>query len=197
MNNGAKLKLPCVILSGGKSSRMGSNKALLPFGGYSSLAHFQHARMCEIFEYVYISCKNPLIFDFDADFITDNSEIFSPMLGIWSAFFMLKCEEIFFITVDAPLVSKESICKIVDSHTANSFATIAKTPLKMHCLIGIYRAQIMPSLEESIKKQSYRLQAMLSSTPHTLVEFDSERNFTNLNTKEEYEALLVMDSSKN
>ena len=51
---------PLVIVAGGKSSRMGRDKALLPFGGYSSLAQFQYQKFLPIFEKVYISCKNNL-----------------------------------------------------------------------------------------------------------------------------------------
>ncbi|MDP1784432.1 MAG: NTP transferase domain-containing protein, partial [Sulfuricurvum sp.] len=37
--------LPCILFAGGKSSRMGSDKSLLPFGGYPTLAQYQYERL--------------------------------------------------------------------------------------------------------------------------------------------------------
>jgi molybdopterin-guanine dinucleotide biosynthesis protein A len=44
----------CVIFAGGKSSRMGEDKSLLPFGTFSSLAEYQYNRLSNIFDIVYI-----------------------------------------------------------------------------------------------------------------------------------------------
>ena len=39
------LDIPCVIVAGGKSSRMGRDKALLPFGSFPTLTQYQLARL--------------------------------------------------------------------------------------------------------------------------------------------------------
>ncbi len=41
-----------VIFAGGKSVRMGENKALLPFCNHSSLAGYQYSRLSKIFNQV-------------------------------------------------------------------------------------------------------------------------------------------------
>jgi len=64
--------IPCVIFAGGKSSRMGENKALLPFAGFETLTEYQYTRLSKIFSSVYISCKDKSIFSFDANFIEDD-----------------------------------------------------------------------------------------------------------------------------
>ena len=40
----------CVILAGGKSSRMGRDKTLLPFGGFATLTHYGAHKFGRIFE---------------------------------------------------------------------------------------------------------------------------------------------------
>ena len=50
--------IPCVILAGGKSSRMGEDKSLLPFPPYKTLTHYQYQRLNKIFKNVYISSKD-------------------------------------------------------------------------------------------------------------------------------------------
>ena len=47
----------CVILAGGKSSRMGRDKTLLPFGGFATLAHYGAHKFGRIFERVFVSSK--------------------------------------------------------------------------------------------------------------------------------------------
>lgn len=47
----------CVILAGGKSSRMGRDKTLLPFGGFATLAHYGAHKFERIFERVFVSSK--------------------------------------------------------------------------------------------------------------------------------------------
>ena len=48
----------CVILAGGKSSRMGQDKTLLPFGGFKTLTHYEVAKFSKVFEEVYVSSIN-------------------------------------------------------------------------------------------------------------------------------------------
>ena len=55
------INIPVVIIAGGKSSRMGRDKALLPFGNYETLVQFQYERLKKIFKDVYISWKNEKI----------------------------------------------------------------------------------------------------------------------------------------
>ena len=52
-----KFQIPCVLLCGGKSSRMGADKCFLKFRG-QSLVKWQFERLCVLFENVFISCKN-------------------------------------------------------------------------------------------------------------------------------------------
>lgn len=67
----------CVILAGGKSSRMGRDKTLLPFGGFATLTHYGAHKFGRIFERVLVSSKFekfdpplPLIKDADAEEIS-------------------------------------------------------------------------------------------------------------------------------
>lgn len=62
----------CVILAGGKSSRMGRDKTLLPFGGFATLTHYGAHKFGRIFERVFVSSKfekfdPPLLLIKDAD----------------------------------------------------------------------------------------------------------------------------------
>lgn len=67
----------CVILAGGKSSRMGRDKTLLPFGGFATLTHYGAHKFGRIFERVFVSSKFekfdpslPIVKDVDAEEIS-------------------------------------------------------------------------------------------------------------------------------
>jgi len=58
------IDIPCVIFAGGKSSRMGEDKSLLPFSSFKTLTEFQLSRLSKIFKNVYISTKEKNKFEF-------------------------------------------------------------------------------------------------------------------------------------
>ena len=111
-----------VIFAGGKSSRMGKDKALLPFGKYSTLAEFQQVKLNTLFDKVYISAKENK-FDFDCMVIEDNYADNSPLVGLISVFETLGVEEVFILSVDAPFVNKETIQKLL-SHNKSTLDVI-------------------------------------------------------------------------
>jgi len=117
-----KFSIPCIILAGGKSSRMGVDKSLLPFGEFSTLTEFQYEKLKQIFQTVYISTKNKKKFNFQADFIEDefSSNIFAPTIAIKTIFQKLKdIDEFFLIAVDTPFLTFNSIKKLIDFNNRN------------------------------------------------------------------------------
>ena len=123
------LDIPCVIFAGGKSSRMGEDKALLPFANFTTLTEFQHSRLSKIFSTVYISCKDKTKFNFEANYIRDiqTKEIHAPTIGFISVFKELKDDSFFAISVDAPFIDEETILKLISSDSKTVDATVAKT----------------------------------------------------------------------
>lgn len=76
-------EIPCVILAGGRSARMGADKCFLDFKA-KSLIEWQFAKMSKLFASVFISCKadkfggkfgeKTLIFDENLEFLSQNSK---------------------------------------------------------------------------------------------------------------------------
>jgi len=133
------LDIACVIFAGGKSSRMGEDKALLPFGGFDTLSQFQHNRLSKIFKNVYISCKTKTKFNFKADFIEDiYKDKYAPSVGFLSVFEKLGKKAFFAISVDTPFVDEQIIDKIYKADSLHVDATIAKLDGKIQPMCGIY-----------------------------------------------------------
>ena len=183
--------LPCILFAGGKSSRMGEDKSLLPFGGYSSLAQFQYVRLSKLFTHVSISTKTADKFDFTANVILDPQDAdFAPTAGFVGAFEQLRCERIFVISVDSPFVNEETIGKLLKADRPNFDAVIAKTASGTHPMIGLYHSSLLNEFSRMMRDGDHRLGKLLSMSNTHYVEFKNEEFFMNLNYPHEYHAAL-------
>jgi molybdopterin-guanine dinucleotide biosynthesis protein A len=174
-----------VIFAGGKSSRMGRDKALLPFGGFNSLAEYQYERLSKIFDRVYISAKSNK-FDFEVDVIEDSYEESSPLVGIVSVFETLNITEVFVLSVDAPFVDNATIYSLYRESLLRKDAIVASSPYGIEPLCAIYRQTILTVAKEFVEQGNHRLQALLGNVDTQIIKFNREDIFINLNHPEEY-----------
>lgn len=180
-----QFEMPCVILCGGKSSRMGEDKALLPFDTSKTLTQFQYNRLKPFFKEIYVSSKTDK-FEFEPNLILDKDEVFSPIAGLKTIFNFLKKEsKIFIITVDTPLVKIETIEEIINN-SINYDITLAKTKQREHNLCGVFSTKLINVIDSMIEKDIHKVGFLLKNANTTFIEFDDEDEFINLNDKDEY-----------
>ncbi|WQT36930.1 molybdenum cofactor guanylyltransferase MobA [Helicobacter pylori] len=181
--------IPCVLLAGGKSSRFITNniqinKALMPFESYFSLLEYQYTRLLKLFKKVIISAKKS--YELNAPYLLEReSDLFSPLFGIYNAFLTLQTPYIFFIPIDTPLVSFESIKALC---VIKNFSVVyAKSPTKEHYLISLWHQNNLNALSYALKTQNYRLSDLVKNTSSIAMHFNKEEEFLNLNTLKDYE----------
>ena len=184
--------LPCVIFAGGKSSRMGRDKALLPFGGFDTLARYQFERLSPLFTQTYLSVKTPHEALKGIPQITDaqGSELFAPTAGFIAAFHTLKAERLFILSVDTPFIGPEVIAALLEADANGLDAVIARTEQGTHPLCGIYHRSLRTRFEAMAASGDHALGRMLSTVNTRYVRFEKEELFANLNHPHEYEAAL-------
>ncbi|GAA9575967.1 molybdenum cofactor guanylyltransferase MobA [Helicobacter pylori] len=181
--------IPCVLLAGGKSSRFITNniqinKALMPFESYFSLLEYQYTRLLKLFKKVIISAKKS--YELNAPYLLEReSDLFSPLFGIYNAFLTLQTPYIFFIPIDTPLVSFESIKALCG--IKNFSVVYAKSPTKEHYLISLWHQNNLNALSHALKTQNYRLSDLVKNTSSIAMHFNKEEEFLNLNTLKDYE----------
>ena len=178
-----------VIFTGGKSSRMGEDKALLPFGGEKTLAQYQYKKLQKIFPSVYLSAKKEK-FDFDAPVILDKYDISSPLVAILSVFDALVCDTLFILSVDAPFVDEKTIRKILEQDEKDLDVIVAKSPSGVQPLCGLYKKSVIKHAYQQYQDGNHKLQDLLASARTKTVEFSEDTPFTNLNHPEEYKKAL-------
>ncbi|RVZ39601.1 molybdenum cofactor guanylyltransferase MobA [Helicobacter pylori] len=192
--------IPCVLLAGGKSSRftindIPINKALMPLKSYPSLLEYQYTRLLKLFKQVIISAKKS--YELNAPYLLEKeSSLFSPLFGIHNAFLTLQTPYIFFIPIDTPLVSFESI-KILCG-IQNFSVVYAKSPTKEHYLISLWHQSTLNAFNYALKTQNYRLSDLIKNASSTAIHFDKEEEFLNLNTLKDYElAVQILKEGSN
>jgi len=179
-----------IIFAGGKSSRMGQDKALLPFGGFSTLAQYQYQRLSKLFDRVYISAKSNK-FDFEVEVIEDCYKESSPLVALVSIFERLEVQEVFVLSVDAPFVDSFTIDRLYRDSLSSKDIIVALSPHGIEPLCAIYKRNILPKAKELIEKGTHRLQTLLSSVETQIIKFDSEDIFMNLNYIEDYRQAIA------
>jgi len=182
--------IPCVIFAGGKSSRMGEDKALLPFSSFSTLTEFQYHKLSKLFSHVYISTKQSSKFSFNANFIEDIDGDFAPTLGFISAFKNLQVEKIFVISVDTPFITQEIIKTLLEEDSAEYNATIARLDGKIQPMCGIYHRSLLEKFETMQERDEHKLGFLLKNSKTHYIDFDDEKAFLNLNHPHEYKEAL-------
>ncbi len=188
-------EIPCVILCGGKSSRMKEDKSLLPFGSCDTLIEYQYKKLSQLFKKVYISTKENK-FNFDATLIYDNcTNIASPMIALQSIFKALDNKTIFIITVDSPLLLDSTIYNLIESST-NHLITIAKDKERTHNLCGVFKSKITPLIDKLVKDNIHKINHLIRETNNfNIICFENEEQFININTPNDYKKGLYISKT--
>ena len=175
---------------------MGRDKALLPFGRYSTLTQYQLEKFKPYFEKIYIGCKSNKKFDFEANFIEDLNiyEDSAPHVGLISAFEQLNTDTICVLSVDTPFFSAGDFQKLLAYDRPDIDAIVARSEKGNQPLCAVYKRSILPSLKQLISEKKYRFAYLFEKINTTFVPFENEHIFTNLNTPEEYANIKARSS---
>ena len=211
------MKIGCAILAGGKSSRMGTDKALLEYDGKQfimqiaeELAWFNERIIARGSNSGFgdeIECNWKVIPDIFPDH--------GPISGLHVALSCCEADALFVVTCDMPLIKIELVRKLclymqkaddageqagedVDDQVAGDICDTFDAVIavgadgKIHPLCGVYRKSTLPVLEEQIVSNQNRVMAALKKLQVKYVTIDSPsetRQLANINTPQDYEIL--------
>ncbi len=165
----------------------------MPFESHASLLEYQYMRLLKLFKKVIISAKKS--YELNAPYLLErDSDLFSPLFGIYNAFLTLQTPYIFFIPIDTPLVSFESIKALCG--IKNFSVVYAKSPTKEHYLISLWHQNTLNALSYALKTQNYRLSDLVKNTSSVAMHFNKEEEFLNLNTLKDYELAVQILKEK-
>lgn len=177
------------VLAGGKSRRMGTNKALLVFHEKCLLQHMV-SLIKPVCEKVFISGQNNGYPDSDVEIVSDLYLGCGPIAGVHSSLMHTVSDWNLLISVDVPFINDELLHYLISS-IGESDCIIPEHVMGVEPLIGLYRKQCLPVIEESIKSGDYKLTNLLSKLNTDYVDCNHlikkhPRLFMNINCPEDY-----------
>ena len=182
------MKLGFLLLSGGKSRRMGSHKALLELNGSTLLDTV--AKAGEDFEVRILSANDPEI-PTPEGFVRceDIYPGCGPMAGIHAALSMTDCDALVVAPCDAPHYSKDLAQYLAQQYSEDLDALVlTDRDGRAQPLSGVYARSCMPVLEEHLKSGKLKIMWMLEEMKLRkimLPEYLSAQVFENLNTPQD------------
>lgn len=179
-----------VILAGGKSSRMGSCKAELPWGGKTLVEHQADRIMAlGITDIMVSGYSRPVT---GTRYVPDLYPEKGPLGGIHACLCAAKSAACFVISVDAPLFSPDGMKMLIEAHLAgDSSITVAEHCGTLEPLIGVYDSNLSDATEEILQGTNTSVKRLLDQTGFAVCEFSDENSVRNCNTPDEYNKLYA------
>jgi molybdenum cofactor guanylyltransferase len=179
----------CLILIGGKSSRMGTDKSLLNYHGKPQREYLFDLAQKYCSE-VYFSCREEQRFS-EKTIIDRHSEL-GPMSGILSAFEHNKDVAWLVVACDMPLINENAFETLIKYREPEKVATTffndennAPDPL-----FTIYEPKAYLQLVEYVKSGNKSPKIFLQNTDIQLIKTENVDFLKNINTKEEFDKLI-------
>ncbi len=183
-------KITGIILAGGKSRRMGENKAILKIKN-KTLIEMVFDQMKKVCDEIIIS-SNTNEYDFlKAKNIKDIYENIGGIGGIYSSLKNSNNEKNLIISCDTPFINYKFL-EFLIKKSGNYEITICKYENQIQYLIGIYQKKNIIKIKEEILKKNYSLRKIISKFNCQIIEINSimkffnKNLFANLNTKKDY-----------
>jgi len=184
-----------VILTGGGSRRMGQDKALLPFGGKTLLQTLidLYSPMGPIAVSVNEAGRFPFT---GAVELADRWPDLGPLNGLYSAFSETGAQELFLTATDLPFGDPALVQRLAEMRGEADACILKRGKKGMEPLYAVYGARCGAAAEACLSQGKKSFFEMLDGLqvryvlPEELPEFDLDRILTNVNTPEEYAALI-------
>jgi molybdopterin-guanine dinucleotide biosynthesis protein A len=174
------------VLAGGRSSRMGQEKALLMLGG-EPLVERGVRKLKETCVEVAIAGGTEDLARFGR-VIPDKNPGCGPLGGIVSALEQSLFEWNLFLPVDAPFVPVSALkALLVMAGGSSSVCVVARAEGLMQPLCAVYSRRALEVLQEELAAGRWKVTSAIEAAgPVKVMDFDDARWFANLNTPEEF-----------
>lgn len=188
-----------LVLAGGKSTRMGTDKAEIKYRGSQS----QKEYCCQLLqnycgENVFLSLNASQIAENKLPYIQDAFLGIGPMGGILSAF--QQYPDVAWLTVacDLPFLSEISLNQLVAGRNSSKIATAFKSPMDEfpEPLITIWEPKAFPKLMKMLAYGYDCPRKTLINSDIELIENKEVKELQNVNTVQEFEKAIIDLSPK-
>lgn len=183
-------KMGVVLLAGGKSRRMGNDKARLQLEGESFLQRIAGELSC--YEERLLSVDQPERYkELDWRHVADQIPGCGPIGGLSAALGSSCADVLLVVTCDVPLYRAEFGAWLFAQLEEPWDAVVPVSEDGIHPLCAVYRKRCFPFFQKQMESGNYRIRGVLDQLNVRYVEAGEWRDvLCNVNTPEEYQKLL-------
>jgi molybdenum cofactor guanylyltransferase len=192
-----------IILAGGSSSRMGTNKALLSLPGHHAVTFVE--RLVSVLK---ASCSETLIVARDQDqardyvfpgvrVTFDETPGIGPLMGLYSGLSTIQTTHALIVAVDLPYVQPALLSFLLSQPLPADTLLVPLIHNIPQVLLALYPRSILPLVKEQLLQGRRDVRCLLQIVPVQFIEeaqllkVDPQlRSFININTPEELRELL-------
>lgn len=183
--------ITALILAGGKSERMGTDKALIDFNGQSFIESSIHA--------VKPLCSRILILGDPTKYahlgyevIPDLIENSGPLAGLYTGLSASLSELNVVLSCDIPLIQLGIIEKLLKEYDSTLDALVCESKGQLNPLVGIYHKRTAPIAKQQLEDHQRSMMKFLGRLDYKTLELQEEEThiLKNINTSIELKELL-------
>jgi len=185
-----KKNITGIVLAGGKSSRMGSDKGLLTMKGKIFVEHVIGA-LKPLVDKIIIVSNNQKYDQFGYKRVEDSIKDSGPLAGLYSGLQHSETEYNLVLSCDIPMITTKVLKKLVDTDYENFDVVQIQSEHKAMPLIALYNKQCADTCLQLLQQGKKRLRVAVSqlSTKTILIESELDKFVRNVNTKEDLKEL--------
>ncbi len=186
------MKYTGIILAGGKSTRMLTDKGLVKIGNRPMVEYVINT-LKPLCNQIIISSNNPNYQQFGYPVVRDEIPLIGPLGGIVSSLNHSKNDWNFVLSCDLPFLKARWLTVLTEYiHGYQIIAT--QSPNKIHPLCSLFHVKTKDQIYNQIKKEDYKMTNLFKVCPTHLVHLSDygydERMVSNINSQNDlYEAL--------
>jgi len=181
------------ILAGGNSRRFGTDKALYRYKD-KPLISYAIERLNGSFKELFIIAKESEPYkELDPTVVEDIISHQTPMAGLYTGLSHSDTEWNFFLGCDMPLISLDIVEKLADAvlksnDRENVEVIVPRTPGSLQPLAAFYHKSLVADFFDAAE-QVQSLKGYIRSRNTKIIDFQSDKPFTNVNTKEQLQRI--------
>ena len=183
------------LLSGGKNTRMGSNKAFLEVDGERLIDRAVRIYR-EIFDEIILVTNEPRLYlDQDVTIVTDLEKGKGPLMGIYTGLFWAAADPVFFAACDMPFLDVPFVRYLLEQ-SRDVDIVVPETADGLQPLHAVYSRRCLAPIKARLDRDRLKVTGFYKGLKvrtipeQTIRSFDPQgRMFLNINTPEEYRRL--------
>lgn len=185
-----------IVLSGGKSSRMGREKGLCEFNG-KMLVQYAIEALKPFCERIIIIANIAGYEKFSYEVFTDKIKDLGPIGGIYTGLSYSKTEDNFVLSCDMPMISNQLIEYILLNRKQKQIV-VPSNDGYFEPLCAFYHYDIYSQLKPAIDHQEYKLVDFIKTTNFRELKIDKQLDFyhpllfANINSDKDFQSILKL-----